>query len=265
MAFFFGTDAGEIYNGTAFGDVIYGGRGDDTLNGNGGNDVIFDGFGNDTVDGGAGNDTIYGVGGVDSFDGGTGVDTYVDTLEGFDPDVTTVFTDFENGTHGQVGTATPDTLAGFENYRATGDIDIIFTGNNLANVVTVEGGDDIINTRGGNDTVFAGAGDDTIDGGGGNDDLTGGEGNDTLTGGAGADDFIFASGFGIDTITDFDLAQDRLIIDSAPLDPQLTPEFIAGFASVQGGDTVFNFGALGRLTVEGVTDITALTDAIFIA
>jgi serralysin len=33
--------------------------------------------------------------------------------------------------------------------------------------------------------------------------LTGGRGNDAMTGGSGADDFAFATGFGRDTITDF--------------------------------------------------------------
>ena len=120
-----GTDASDTYSGTATGDVIYGGRGDDVLNGVGGGDVIFDGFGNDTVSGGAGDDTIYDVGGQDSFDGGDGTDTFIDILEGFEGTTTVVFTDFQNGTHGQIGTATPDSLSGFENYTATGDIDVI--------------------------------------------------------------------------------------------------------------------------------------------
>ena len=49
----------------------------------------------------------------------------------------------------------------------------------------------------------SGHGNDTLYGGGGNDILTGGGGNDILSGGGGADDFIFADGFGTDTINGF--------------------------------------------------------------
>lgn len=62
----------------------------------------------------------------------------------------------------------------------------------------------------GNDTLYGGKADDTLNGGNGSDRLAGGIGNDRLTGGAGADTFIFASGDGSDTITDFDVTADRL-------------------------------------------------------
>lgn len=49
----------------------------------------------------------------------------------------------------------------------------------------------------------------------GNDTLDGGEGNDTLTGRAGDDIFVFASGHGDDTITDF--TDDEDVIDLAQI------------------------------------------------
>ncbi len=42
--------------------------------------------------------------------------------------------------------------------------------------------------------------------------LVGGIGNDTLTGGAGIDQFVVASGNGIDTITDFQVSEDLLVL-----------------------------------------------------
>jgi large repetitive protein len=63
-------------------------------------------------------------------------------------------------------------------------------------------------------------GNDTIDGGDGNDRIYGGAGNDTLTGGAGADRFVFSmrgvdgttGNDGADTITDFVVGTDRLVL-----------------------------------------------------
>ncbi|MCT9812745.1 hypothetical protein N0K08_19105, partial [Acidovorax sp. Be4] len=48
----------------------------------------------------------------------------------------------------------------------------------------------------------------TLSGGGGNDRLIGGAGNDTMDGGTGNDVFVFAAGFGNDTITSFDAIPD---------------------------------------------------------
>ena len=64
-------------------------------------------------------------------------------------------------------------------------------------------GNDILTGGAGRDVLDGGEGDDSITGGNGNDAITGGAGNDTLTGGYGDDTFIYASGDGNDTITDF--------------------------------------------------------------
>ncbi|HMJ44013.1 MAG TPA: alkaline phosphatase PhoX [Pseudolabrys sp.] len=97
-------------------------------------------------------------------------------------------------------------------------------------------GDDVINGAGGNDFILGEAGNDLLRGGakndflsggpgndalvgdegndrlvgnGGNDLLIGRAGNDELTGGRGIDTFLFRTGFGKDTITDFS-SDDRL-------------------------------------------------------
>jgi len=62
---------------------------------------------------------------------------------------------------------------------------------------------------------LGGAGRDILTGAQGNDFLVGGFGKDTLTGGAGADDFAFGSrNEGIDTITDFVVADDRILVSA---------------------------------------------------
>ena len=64
-------------------------------------------------------------------------------------------------------------------------------------------GADILNGGGRNDVLNGGNGLDTLNGGAGADWLDGGTGNDSLDGGIGPDTFVFADGFGNDTITDF--------------------------------------------------------------
>ncbi len=76
------------------------------------------------------------------------------------------------------------------------------------------GGDDILRGNSGNDIMLAGSGSDSLFGGSGSDALLGGIGNDTLTGGAGTDVFRFDYTFeGIDTITDFVVAEDTIQIN----------------------------------------------------
>lgn len=84
---FFGSPAGSIGVIGADGpDLLFGGRGDDTIDGGGGADQIYGGADNDTIDGGrgidrlcggAGNDRLRGEEGADRLTGGAGADTFV--------------------------------------------------------------------------------------------------------------------------------------------------------------------------------------------
>ena len=175
--------------------------------------VVLDGFYKD-YDLGAGNDTAKTSVQTDTglpqwrvsvIDGGDGLDTIV--LKEGDG-----FTIHLDGTLTDLGAYGGEVrFRNFENVTgSTGDDRII--GNELANV---------LDGQGGNDTLIGGAGNDRLDGGAGDDRINGGAGADILTGGAGADDFIYTdkadSGLATlaDTITDFDVTKD--IIDLASL------------------------------------------------
>lgn len=76
-------------------------------------------------------------------------------------------------------------------------------------------GDDLLFGQAGNDVLIGGLGNDQLVGGDGNDLLIGGPGNDTLFGQAGADSFQFEGSAGADTIGDFVVAQDKILLASA--------------------------------------------------
>ncbi len=81
--------------------------------------------------------------------------------------------------------------------------DVLF---GTANNNTLSGGS-------GNDSLYGLGGNDAIKGDGGADLLMGNQGMDTLTGSAGADSFLFNTpGDGVDTITDFNLVEDKILL-----------------------------------------------------
>ncbi|MXQ11755.1 Ig-like domain-containing protein [Microvirga makkahensis] len=98
-------------------------------------------------------------------------------------------------------------------------------------------------SRGREDTISGGIGNDFLVGGnygdrlygyGGNDRLYGGQGADLLDGGSGRDAFVFNAKpkkGAVDTILDFNLLEDRIVLDSAVFD-------------VLGGPGIFRWDAL---------------------
>ncbi len=206
-------------------DLLQGGDGSDTLNGNGGNDILrgdagFDhldgGDGNDrlagngdadTLSGGDGNDSLFGGGGADNLDGGAGFDQ-----TGYYYSAAAVTVDLGTG-HGSGGLADGDTLSGIEAVFGSnqfGDtligragVDVGLHGNGGDDSLKGLSGNDSLFGDNGNDTLIGGSGNDHLDGGKGADRLVGGSGNDLMTGGGGSDIFVFADGFGNDTVTDF--------------------------------------------------------------
>ncbi|WP_416666619.1 hypothetical protein [Egbenema bharatensis] len=73
-------------------------------------------------------------------------------------------------------------------------------------------GDDLLLGNAGNDRLYGNNGQDTLRGGLGADFLNGGRGNDVLEGGRGADRFWLQPRQGIDTILDFELGIDRIVL-----------------------------------------------------
>ena len=65
----------------------------------------------------------------------------------------------------------------------------------------------------GHDELHGGFGADLLDGGAGNDALYAGMGNDTMTGGSGHDSFHFGWVNGHNTVTDFDVTEDTLVLE----------------------------------------------------
>jgi Ca2+-binding RTX toxin-like protein len=168
-------------DGTAGDDVLTGTPGNDTIDGAGGNDTITGGDGADILSGGAGVDTIDGQGGADEIAGDGGADVL----------------------SGGAGQDTIDGGAGADQIAGGGGRDTL---SGAGGADTIEGGgdNDTIDGGDGADQLFGDGGNDVIQGGAGADEINGGAGNDELTGGAGVDMFIFGTGFGADTITDFD-------------------------------------------------------------
>ncbi|MCD2181819.1 MJ1477/TM1410 family putative glycoside hydrolase [Rhizobium sp. GN54] len=188
--------------------------GSDTLRGSKLADRIEALSGNDRVDGRAGSDTLYGNAGRDHLLGGAGNDR----LYGGSGD------DRLNGGSGK------DTLSGGS-------------------------GDDRLSGGTGNDTLSGGSGADTLLGGGGDDRLKGGSGKDSLAGGSGRDQFVFDTKPGkgnVDRIADFDVSQDRILLDDDVFAALKTGQlarsaFAVGAEAQDAGDRVFYHSRSGDL------------------
>jgi Ca2+-binding RTX toxin-like protein len=190
-----GTGSADLLNGNSVANRLEGGGGNDVINGYAGNDELLGGAGSDTLNGGIGDDAL---------DGGTGTDWALYTT-GLASGVTIDLYVANQNTGGGGN----DTFASIENVWATTFNDSL-TGNDVANELRGEGGNDWIWGNAGDDVVNGGSGNDVIAGGTGNDDVIGGTGNDHLWGGANADDFIFDDSWGDDWIWDFQTGFDDI-------------------------------------------------------
>lgn len=132
------------------------------------------------LNGGNGNDHLLGGYGHDTLSGGNGDDMLAGRMGN----------DHLTGGNGK------DTLEG----GAGCDL---LSGGNGNDILRGEAGGDQLEGGNGSDLLSGGDGDDLLDSGNGADSLEGGAGTDCLKGGNGPDSFIFRSGFGNDTITDF--------------------------------------------------------------
>ena len=248
-------------------DIILAGAGDDDIDGGGGNDGILGEAGNDTLKGGDGADKIYGGEGNDLIFGGNQNDNLFGG-DGNDQLLGQRGADFLYGGAGDdlvLGGNRNDRLFGEDgNDRVFGgnDQDIIDGGAGI-DIGRGGNGDDILNGGDDGDVLFGGtgrdtvsgdAGDDVLFGRGGFDILIGGAGDDTLEGGLQADQFIFADGFGNDTITDFaSLANGEKIHLTDVTEITDFQDLIDNHMSQVGADVVIADGLGNTITLQGVT------------
>jgi Ca2+-binding RTX toxin-like protein len=140
----------------------------------------YGGSGNDYIEGNSLHNYLLGGIGVDQLLGGLGNDSLYGGTEG----------DFLAGNDG--------------NDLLYGD-----TGNDVLNGGS---GNDSCYGEDGNDALTDVGGSNNLSGGNGNDTLNGGAGNDTLSGGTGSDRFGFYFALGRDTITDFAVGTDKIVL-----------------------------------------------------
>jgi ELWxxDGT repeat protein len=242
-----GGSGNDTLTGNRYANVLDGGRGADRLSGNSGNDTLiidaddtlvsggsgtdteivasysggvtlnlatasieraYGGNGNDTFIGGRSSEILDGGRGADSLSGNSGNDTLIidadDTLvSGGSGTDTVIVADYSSGVTLNMRTASIERATG-------GQGNDVFDATGSTASVTIDGG-------AGNDTLTGGARGDTIRGGAGADFINGGAGSDKLYGNApgaapdgAADTFLFASGWGRDTIYDFEIGFDLL-------------------------------------------------------
>lgn len=231
-----GQNGGDsLFGGTGI-DMLYGGFGRDTLEGGDDGDRLAGQDGNDRLSGNRGDDSIYGgnnddwlwgENGNDILEGETGEDTLYggagrDTLRGGNDDDALMGEDGQDRLHGNKG---DDTVAG---------------GNN----------NDWLWGQDGMDDLDGGAGDDVLDGGTGSDTLNGGAGDDVMTGGKMADQFVYAEG--ADTITDFSVLEDTLVLEDGLWGGGLTAEqVVTTYGGTVDTDYVLDFGNGNTLTFTG--------------
>lgn len=119
-------------------------------------------------------------------------------------------------------------------------------------------GDDRLFGGDGRDVLYGDSGNDILDGGAGDDVLFGGKGSDTLTGGAGADRFHFAKADGADVITDFNVAEDRIVLDGVQLS-----KVTYGDLNKDGAvDVTLQFTQGSSVTLLGVSDVKTVVFAV---
>jgi len=214
---FIGSDFNDVMNGDAQNNIFFGGDGGDILNGNGGNDRLFGELGNDILAGGDGDDIHSGGAGDDRFLGGSGADYHLGG-SGFDT------VDYIGSTSAvTVNLATGGTVG-----DAAGDTYLLI------------------------ESVFGSQFGDDITGSANRDVLIGFFGNDMLTGSGGADAFVYFQGFdGADTITDFDVSNEIIVMQNALMAFDSFAEII-GAAMDDGTDTTIDFGSGNTLTLQGV-------------
>jgi Ca2+-binding RTX toxin-like protein len=278
----FGTDADDVFAGSANDDIIFGANGNDDISGASGLDTLYGGAGNDSLQGGARSDILYGGLGNDvligysyyddsqlsspSFSsalasekassndtlyGGAGDDLYLfdrfanipTVIENYDEGIDTILGDMEEYT-------LPNNVENYINdLSLTGEMQAFITvsgnsGNNLIKTSpsSWDSFELMLSTTDGGRVA-----DEAFYGLDGNDTLIGGAGNDKLDGGAGND--LLYGGTGLNTLNGGS-GNDRFYIDS--LD-----DVIVESASNNGNQELFTVGGDNDHLVASVNYVLA--------
>ncbi|MEM8590573.1 MAG: hypothetical protein AAGG65_21160 [Pseudomonadota bacterium] len=233
----------EMVTGTKFDDTITGGIGSQILRGFRGHDTIDGGDGRDTFE--YSRDVSYGgINGVVVDLENLNAQGYAEVTDGFGD------TDFLKNIEDIRGTSTADVIRGdAEDNRLIG-----MAGDDL---LAGRDGNDRLEGRLGNDTLEGGAGEDELEGDFGEDSLIGGTGNDFMRGGDDADHFVFNAGDGFDTVADFDVGEDLLVLNGVTVSG-FREEDVGGGS---GPDTILELSTgdeIALWNVSGLTDISEL-------
>lgn len=156
------------------------------------------GAGADVLIGNAANNRLEGGFSIDHFYGGLGDDVFV-----VDNEAELVFEDVNGGVDTVESSSNFYLYGNIERLTLTGSGNNFGVGNELANILTGNGGEnlliagaanDTVNGGGARDAIFGEAGDDVLNGDAGVDYIVAGIGNDTLDGGADADEMYGQDG-----------------------------------------------------------------------
>ncbi|MFH1870442.1 MAG: calcium-binding protein [Pseudomonadota bacterium] len=255
-------------------EILSGLGGDDHIEGRTGNDLLDGGAGNDALDGGAGDDIyLFGRGdGQDTISSYEANQTKQDAIQFKDgiAQADVVVSRYGDNLILKIG-GTPDQLTvryffsyegSFNPYsvesirfadntswdygaikakslEATAGNDWL-VGSTSDDSLNGLGGDDRLEGRTGNDTLEGGTGNDALYGYEGNDALNGGTGSDALDGGVGNDIYLFGSGSGWDSISDYDTTVgniDTVILAEgvSPSNVEVTRDQFNLYLSLNGG------------------------------
>jgi Ca2+-binding RTX toxin-like protein len=263
----YGDEGNDKLLGGSANDYLFGGDGDDRVDGEKGDDTMIGGAGNDTLgwDDGDGNDLI---------SGGDGYDIVEVTGGDAKNEIFTLKKDGDKAIFDRTNLVpfklTVDTSEQFDVRGLGGDDsftigDLTGTGVQVVRFSGGAGNDTLDGSQTstkiiaygdeGNDILAGGSADDQLYGGKGTDLLIGGGGYDTLTGGEGYDGFGFWSATqGVDTITDFVVTDDVILVSAKGFGGGLTPggflraeQFTLGASSQDYGDRFIYNGTTGAL------------------
>jgi Ca2+-binding RTX toxin-like protein len=284
-----GGDGHDTLNGMDGNDTLRGEAGNDILNGGAGADTMIGGYGNDTygVDnwwdvvtesGGQGTDVVRTS---VSYALTSGSD--IEVLETTNHNGTTALTLVGNSSGNQIIGNNGDNVisggAGADEMVGRGGNDTYYV-DNASDEITENGGQgidtvltsvsytltagadvELVATTNDNGTVAinltGNANGNIVQGNNGNNIINGGDGDDELTGLGGQDSFLFntalSEDFNVDVITDFNVADDRILLDDAIFSSSLglgnisSGEFVVGTAALDANDRIIydsNSGAL---------------------